>query len=555
MKRAKTPDQLVPKPNETWTLLKGWEAATKNVEVRKSGNEFFVSFTDSTGFGGVSFDTKTRESFRLDGLFVDVEWSIDDQGDPHKQPSLHVSYNIGGYSSATREHTFASPERFVWNFEFNIGEAGDVSSISFKDAKLTLRFARVNQNDSFVVKNVWSIHKFRLPPKFVRLVEPRVVDEHRKIIGSTIDNFIVCESAGKLIKATDEYLVKVAERTDFLLPGKHRLCDQLTKNLASLLANHYIRRQSTWELLVHIAACTRANERVPLFIVGGAIRDLCTGKSPENVNDIDCAVACSYDELVRSIKDFFVKRQADLGGALHCDGKFKENGMIKIDHGEADSDSLDIGIFKIGRASIYPITATLQADRGQNCGNNWVYGYSMVDDAMTRDFTMNAIYVDPLMWKVYDPLDQFGRTFYDDGTARAIFCNEKDLLSLDGDLGGRFRFWKLLLQPDRFLLQSRDIESVDKRMVEDIERLERNDAADKGWARKWVGKFTQKLGKGDTLKLLNEELRLREVTFFRRLKTFAGKVWKNHLIFKELQESVAGEKAIKDLFARISKLP
>lgn len=92
-------------------------------------------------------------------------------------------------------------------------------------------------------------------------------------------------------------------------------------------------------------------------------------------------------------------------------------------------------------------------------------------------------------------------------------------------------------------------------MVEDIERLERNDVADKGWARKWVGKFTQKLGKGNDLELLNRQLRSHNVKFFYRLKVFTGKVWKNHLIFKELQESVAGEKAIKDLFARISKLP
>ncbi len=551
------PEQLVPKPNETWTLLKlkGWKAATENVNVGKSGNGFSVNFTDSKSFGCVSFDTKMRESFVLYRLFVELEWVSKNEG-PQSQPSVSVSYDIGGLRSATGHCLFASPECVGWNFEFNFREAGDMSCMNLMDAKLTLEFAHVNENDSFEIKNVWSVHKFKLPTKFVRLAEPRVVDEHCKIIGSTIDDFVICQRNGdqSLIK-TDEYLVRIEERQDFIIPETRHLCDRLTKNLALLLANHYIRGQSTWELLVHIAACTRANERVPLFIVGGAIRDLCTGKSPENVNDIDCAVACSYDELVRSIKVFFSNRQIDLGSALHCDGKFKQNGMIKIDHGEGDSDSLDIGIFKIGRASGYPSAATLEAQRGSCCENNWVYGYSMVDDAKTRDFTMNAIYVDPLMWKVFDPLDRIGQTFCDNNTARAIFCNEKDLLSADGDLGGRFRFWKLLLQPERFFVARNYIESVDKRMIEDIERLERNGAADKGWTRKWVGKFTQKLGKGNALELLSMRLRSYNVTFFYRLKFFTGKVWKNHLIFKELQESVAGEKAIKDLFARISKLP
>jgi hypothetical protein len=131
--------------------------------------------------------------------------------------------------------------------------------------------------------------------------------------------------------------------------------------------------------------------------------------------------------------------------------------MMKLMHQPAvyssDLEALDIGICKSGRAKDY-----LEGENRKKKAreNEYLYGRSFWTDALFRDYSFNALYVDVVAGCVYVPCIylNFGNTIFSscplhlrNSIPRGIsdvFTRERCLEIASEDFGGHFRFWKEL---------------------------------------------------------------------------------------------------------------
>ncbi len=196
--------------------------------------------------------------------------------------------------------------------------------------------------------------------------------------------------------------------------------------------------------LFHYLACGTGAEHT-VAIVGGAVRD---ALRKQRFNDIDIVVlGCEYHSLHKYLSDFFASRGKPVNDAvLRAGGKSKKYGMIKIiADPSSDADDLDIGICKAG---FHPL------DQGQmgKSKTPYIFGHSFSQDAASRDYTFNAIYVDVVKGVVYDPVSGLSRdTRFDDNgrcchTLQSCAVVTKQMQILESDLGGQFRFFKELMK-------------------------------------------------------------------------------------------------------------
>eukprot|EP00040_Diaphanoeca_grandis_P036660 m.234711 g.234711 ORF g.234711 m.234711 type:complete len:270 (+) comp33659_c0_seq3:1297-2106(+) len=111
--------------------------------------------------------------------------------------------------------------------------------------------------------------------------------------------------------------------------------------------------------------------------------------------------------------------------------------MMKIRHiTQSEGDGLDIGVLKSGR-----LLPELQKTNAK-----YYYGCSLERDAMFRDYTVNAVYLDVFAGRFCDPLDGFGAIGTGELPFNAVPCARDDQGILQEDVGGRLRLFKLLLK-------------------------------------------------------------------------------------------------------------
>jgi hypothetical protein len=211
----------------------------------------------------------------------------------------------------------------------------------------------------------------------------------------------------------------------------------------------------------------RTPSRIPIAIVGGAIRDLLLDNE-DKIQDVDIVIARPWIELEQDIMHYFAINNIPANiymflntGVRKQFGMMKLNGTNKdvklrqkteIDKGTSSPSDfdIDIGEFKATRISMLTganhstITAALQPRKKKEKQNEYLYGYSYIHDAWTRDFTVNALYFDLFHRQFLDPTGEG----YNDLVNRRICVTVKNQELLKKDLGGRFRLWKMLLKPD-----------------------------------------------------------------------------------------------------------
>lgn len=210
-----------------------------------------------------------------------------------------------------------------------------------------------------------------------------------------------------------------------------------------------IRSQSLHELMSELS-CAGVSP-VPIAIVGGSVRDVLNDTNPA---DIDLAVGRTWNQLQKDIREFFAKRGSPLTDAsFECSALRGQHGMMKIVQSSGDKDSVDIGPFKSGRIDHHrELRQSMRTLRQSACKEEYFFGLSYEHDAMYRDYSVNAIYVDIFEWKVIDPrmgLDCYQFALHDadsifpPGPHRLEFVPESDP-EFEADLGGRIRLFKLL---------------------------------------------------------------------------------------------------------------
>lgn len=108
-------------------------------------------------------------------------------------------------------------------------------------------------------------------------------------------------------------------------------------------------------------------EGVQTFVIGGFVRDIILGKTPEEAKDIDIVVVGSGIEMARKLKE-------TLGGKTSL-SVFKNFGTAMVKHGEIEMEFVGARKESYRRESRKPI----------------VENGTLEDDQLRRDFTINAL--------------------------------------------------------------------------------------------------------------------------------------------------------------------
>lgn len=122
------------------------------------------------------------------------------------------------------------------------------------------------------------------------------------------------------------------------------------------------------------------------WIVGGAVRDLALGRAPK---DVDLCSAATPDEVEAAFERTIPLGRAFGTVVVHVAEGDAEHTTFRSEHGHADARHPD----------------------------QVAFGASVEEDARRRDFTCNALYLDPLTGEVRDPTGGL-----DDLRARRIAC-------------------------------------------------------------------------------------------------------------------------------------
>jgi poly(A) polymerase len=167
---------------------------------------------------------------------------------------------------------------------------------------------------------------------------------------------------------------------------------------------HGIRRESIHSCALKVTRTLKENGYAA-FVVGGAVRDLILGREPK---DFDVATDATPDE----VKSLF--RRARLIGR-----------RFQIVHVYCGADTIEVTTFRAQAAQQADDDEDrVTAEDGMLLRDN-VFG-NQHDDAIRRDFTVNAMYYDPETQEVWD---------YHGGVADA----KKRILRMIGDPATRFR--------------------------------------------------------------------------------------------------------------------
>jgi poly(A) polymerase len=169
------------------------------------------------------------------------------------------------------------------------------------------------------------------------------------------------------------------------------------------LEQHGIRRESIHACALKVTRTLRENGFLA-FVVGGAVRDLMLGREPK---DFDVATDATPEEVKRLF------RRARLIGR-----------RFQIVHVYCGADTIEVTTFRAHSPQGEEDEERVTAEDGMILRDN-VFG-GQHEDAIRRDFTVNALYYDPEAQEVWD---------YHGGVADT----KKRLLRMIGDPATRFR--------------------------------------------------------------------------------------------------------------------
>lgn len=147
-----------------------------------------------------------------------------------------------------------------------------------------------------------------------------------------------------------------------------------------------------------------------VFIVGGAVRDLITGKTPK---DFDLVSNVDFDQL----KEAFEER------GWWADETGKTFGILRV---KKQGEEIEIAKF---RKDLHPEPGKTVVEEG-----------TIYDDAHRRDLTINALYLDPVSGKILDPTGQ-GLNDIRSGVVRFVGNADERLKE---DFSRLFRYFKFL---------------------------------------------------------------------------------------------------------------
>ncbi len=223
-----------------------------------------------------------------------------------------------------------------------------------------------------------------------------------------------------------------------LTPLLHRIygASTPTRNshlpLKEILSKRTIQGVPLLDVLYHLS--TYNGMYNPVAIVGGAVRDALMEVPARDICDIDIVVALPYKQLIHILKAFFTTRGKSFESALIATPGYQKYGQLKIAATAVEKEPLDIAMFKSHRLT--------SAEKTQFASNaDYLFGWSYVDDAKSRDFTFNALY-----------FQFFPKQLLIDPTGYGIKdCREKiiriaNTVDFADDLGGNFRYWRFLIK-------------------------------------------------------------------------------------------------------------
>ncbi len=156
------------------------------------------------------------------------------------------------------------------------------------------------------------------------------------------------------------------------------------------LQTHTIRGHNLYDLLKKLFI--QQGLAYPVVITGGAIRDAILQHQPK---DIDLVIGCKYEQLVLLLKDTFgLKGESLSDSTLRCSGKSKNFGQLKvIQFSEETIEDLDTAMFKAMRVPDPKLVIKL-SNTTLDKDNQYLYGWSYYADALQRDYSMNALYLE-----------------------------------------------------------------------------------------------------------------------------------------------------------------
>lgn len=121
------------------------------------------------------------------------------------------------------------------------------------------------------------------------------------------------------------------------------------------------------------------------YLVGGCIRDLLLGKKPK---DFDVSTNATPEQVHKVFR----------GNSRIIGRRFK---IVHVIFG--GDNIIEVTTFRTNKEPPKHVKATtrVSVDSGMLIRDN-VYGNSIVEDSLRRDFTINALYLDPLKKEIYD---------------------------------------------------------------------------------------------------------------------------------------------------------
>jgi hypothetical protein len=166
--------------------------------------------------------------------------------------------------------------------------------------------------------------------------------------------------------------------------------------MSEYLVNFTIRGEPVYDVLE--ALDSQHGLQYPVSIVGGTVRDLLGGKSGTEIVDIDMTISQTYSALGFALTDFFNNRGREVTDRVLLTGTSKSRfGQMKVAKMAGDQEDLDVACLK---SRSFPENDPIRVNMvspllAPEKEMDYLFGFSYVSDARSRDYTFNSVYLEP----------------------------------------------------------------------------------------------------------------------------------------------------------------